>query len=261
MKSGKKPKDAKEKFNGKYWLAKTMEQPIAYFLVLLVEGYALLFVTAVGLVVLDAVRPYSGAVFVTAFLIFMQTMELRGVRKTPGYILYLARRAAEPPVDMKSDFSYNTFLLRGALRGVVNLGDDFSGHHFQNLLSIDLSERDSKATLPSTTGQVMTAIELSIVEKASKMPRGRANEPFAEFSEAVKIVLDSKVLTVSDLVQFIVSRYLTTSQSEKDRARITHAGTRFSAAKLERLKVWAQLISAIAIIVSGAIAAATLLSR
>jgi|GEM_PF-3981254 len=252
MKSAKKPKGTKERFNGKYRLASTMEQPLAYFFVLLIEGYVLLVVTAVTFVALGAERPYSGAVFTAAFIIFIQTIELRAVRKTPRYILYLLRRATTPPSDESSDFSYNILLLKGSLRGIVSLGNDHSGNHFRNLLSMTLVKRDSSIPLSLTTDQVTTAIELSIVDEASKMPIGRIQEPFVGFSSAVRSALDPEAFTVSDLCHFTANCYLSTSPTVKECARAVHESARLSTTELARLKIWAQLVGAIAAIVSGA---------
>jgi len=261
MKSAKKQKGTKKKFNWDYWLASTMNEPLGYFMILLLEGYALLFAIALVYLALDAARPYSGALFLTTLVIIFQTMQLRGVRRTPGYILYLSRRAAMPSPDEDSDFSFNAFQLRGALRGMVNVGNAFSGRHFQDLLCITLMERDSSVPISLTTDQAMAAIELGIVDEASKMPNGRAHEPFADFLKKIEGALDAATLTVSDLCGFTASRYLSMSSAVKDRARIADADKRFSSGKMERLKIWAQLIGAIAALVSGATTIAFLIPQ
>lgn len=216
--------ERKKKEHGlRYRLAGVSESPLVYLWFTLVEWYIINAILLVSLFVLAlyhvSAKPNVVYLFVwvPVIILLLQTLVLLDIRRTAGYCLYMADRAATPAKEATPLISFATLSLRSSLRGVARMGRWNAGSHFEDAVLMSIH---GKATHSDKLDlhQMLVAIELGAADMATRKPRANRYEAFQEYRQSLQKLLDSDRWNVSDLADFLVSHFTEQSASVKKRA-------------------------------------------
>jgi len=215
----------REKTKGRlrYGFAALLETPLAYVFLIILEVYAILVIIEIlsgGLPELHAAVVLT--IMTTLFVVMIQTGELRDLRYSQGYLLFLSRRAAYKGAESNTDFSYNLFWFRVHLKALMRIGNKLSEGSFEDLVLMALKSQNPDTIDVTDIDQMTKAIELAIAEKAAGLRNCRSMVLFNEYHLMVQKKLGSPSLSVQDLRDFLIEQYVALPYATRKHALISH---------------------------------------
>ena len=147
--------------------------------------------------------PIIGAPIV---LILVQYFWALSASINPGYVLDLAERAASPQT-LPSRRVPRLWFFRAHLRALMRVGGWTAPARFDELVLMALPDPDWHSEVRPTLNQLVTAIELGLLEKTATLSSEEAHKPYAQYLAASRQYLARNPVTVHDLRQLLVNRY------------------------------------------------------
>lgn len=203
----------------KYNVALTMEEPLSYFMTyVLLEGFFVyLFILILAQDPIDFDDSVVAVVFIM-FVLLIQTVNVRELRTSADYVLFLARLAASPEIRDYSSVTSKKRLIVGHLQGIIRIGNRMSGGDFAQIALVqqELESGDSQGSL--TLADMISAICLGITSRVSEIPWKERHRPFSEYYDSVKPILEAEDgLTASVLAEFLAKQYTSLPESIRKR--------------------------------------------
>jgi len=189
--------------------------------------------------------------FTGAFFLVL-AMEVRAVRNTHAYLMYLAGCSKNKKRQGDLRISDRIRHLRWFLRGVKRIGNLYTDHHFQDLVLKGLKPHPKDPPPSRMLDQIIAAIELRVVDDAAKKPRDEIHSAFED--ELKGDLFNVGILKISSLSDFLVDHYAGVSSDIKDRVRLAfQKRQRVSTETVDLIKLLAPAVVAILSVVTPVI--------
>lgn len=197
-----------------YWFASWRDSPLEYFALILMEFLAvseLIVMTSEeqGLVLAEVIE----ALWFVFMIALLQEVFLHDVRRTHGYALYLAEKAASENSRWLysyrvNGFSYSLILLRKHFRALKRYADDRSSGSFEDLVLCLLRVKNPCTPTDLDYPGVVHGIALGAADRASRLPPFQAHDAFGDYLQGIKRVLNASTANISDITEFLVREYM-----------------------------------------------------
>jgi len=233
-------------------LVSTTESFGVYLMILLLEGYTMLFgVALVDVLILVKIElSLVGVTEAVVLVLVLQTVGIWDIRKSPEYVYYLATLASRDWGNSYSNFSTNLHFLRLHLHSLFRIGNHLSGGRFDNLVLYSFKPSEQEEFGGRCRKVIVRSIILDMAERASEMSDSVKHNPFTEYSLAIEPILSTTPVRVSGLRDFIVNRYSSVSQKfktpTKNRSSIVEGLERYP--ELAKLIVWGIILLVVSIV-------------
>lgn len=226
-----------------YFLISLTEVPHVFFLILFLEVYTIVVLPGLVSVELGVWWIVVVAAVVAVPLLGIQTFMLRKIRKTLGYLAYLAGEATDPEPGDERDITYRVRHFSACLRGMNRIGDLRTGRRFQSLVLKALKEKTCIAPASLSIDQMISVIELAVVDAASKEPKNQIYKPFEAALNPDPF--DAPTFTVSKFSILLATQYCNVDAVTKKQVEAAYEKKHVSPATFDMLGKLAPFITAI----------------
>lgn len=199
---------------GSYRFAALFDSPLIYL------GFALLELLLFSFALIPLFRllgsdpdPVVAGSETAMMLVLMQTAHLASVRRSDGFLLFLAGNM----LLEDESWLYRRRCFTSHLMGLRRLGNDMSGGVFFSLVVIELQRRGAKLQAPFFYGQIVSCIDLATADQAIDDEDNKGLGPYREYFGSVSRLMASDTLRAKELRDFVVDRYLSAPAEVRER--------------------------------------------